>query len=420
MSRIKRVTRLFQSFSVVFTLTVILLLAANVAAHLIFLALRAKRPAVSTGVFFVSPMSEEGLAIRKRLFQTEDIDYLTALALGDPGIRPHTVLHFTEGEARPYYHVGVEGIRYESRWTDDLVWRWLSEPKRHTFVFGGSTTFGYGVPDDETVVAYLNRKKPHDIHLNFGVEAYDSIREVDKLIYLIRKGCRPRYVIFIDGINEVTTFAWSPFGALDKPRTIGLLLDRGEVPLIFGYPRRNNMLSALTFSFPVVQLFHWLKSHGRSESTYPHRDVNLEKIDWSELMYFYHNWDRIHVNRADGLAEELVDYYQGNISFVKQLGASLGFVPYFVYQPIGLLAKNQAFLRPEFKSSRQARIFETVNRRIRKEIAQNRLAMIDCSQAISPEHVGDSYVDSAHYSPKGNTLLAECIIRETGVTQSIE
>ncbi len=404
-----RLKRLLVSCSLLVVVTLATLLLINAIAYLLFVGLRSKREGVSVGKYFVSPLSPEGMAILKKVRGTDDEGLLRTLASGDPGIRPHTVLHFTEGFSRPYYTVGVDGVRYESGWSDEQVEGWMGETGTRSFLLGGSTAFGHGVTDDETLAAFLNRQEGEARNLNLGVEAYDSLREVDKLLHLLRKGRRPKRVIFLDGLNDVTTFAWTPYEAFDKPRTQGMILDRGEVPLVFGFPRRNNMLAAFTFSFPVVQLLHRLKAdQGAQAGAYRPKSPDREPIDWAELMRYYEGWDRIQVGRADALAQELADYYLKNIAFVRQLAEAFGFEPLFVYQPIGLLETDQPFLRPEFRESDSRRIFAVVAGRLRRDIESGRLDMIDCSQALSG--MSDGYVDASHYSAQGNRRLAECIL----------
>jgi len=79
------------------------------------------------------------------------------------------------------------------------------------FVLGGSTAFGYGVPDEDTIPSQLQRllgrvelARPPRVY-NFGRGAFDSTMErilFDKLITL---GPKPDLVVFLDGLNE---FYW--------------------------------------------------------------------------------------------------------------------------------------------------------------------------------------------------------------------
>jgi hypothetical protein len=86
---------------------------------------------------------------------------------------------------------------------------WPPDPQRmNVFVFGGSTTFGYGLPDDETIVSYLGECTPANsvrgrlAVYNFGREGYLSTQELILFQQLIKAGFVPQAAVFIDGIND--------------------------------------------------------------------------------------------------------------------------------------------------------------------------------------------------------------------------
>ncbi len=402
-----KIMELIDTACVIVAITIVLFLAINIGAHFY---LKSHPIAVISESYFLDEESSEGIEIRKRIFNTNDESLLESYVHA-PGIRPHTVLHFTEGAAQPHYKVGLEGIRYLPDWSDKFVQNLLSEQHAQTFVFGGSTTFGDGVPDSSTVVARLNAIDEEKTYINFGIEAYDTIREVDKLVYLLRKGYRPKSVIFIDGLNEVTTFARSPYELHDSPRAQGLILDRGQVPLVFGVPVKENRLLALAYSFPVSHvIYRFMNRKKDADDIFIRKSANVQGLDnWFELMDFHYNWASIHKNRIDELADEIIHYYQDNISFVRQLGDAFGFTAHFIYQPIGLLEPKQEFLLQEFYTSDYFAVYNGVDSRIRQAISQGFLMMEDCSRAISEAGLQGSYVDATHYSPRGNDILASCI-----------
>ena len=72
------------------------------------------------------------------------------------------------------------------------------------YFFGGSTTFGYGVEDRDTIPAQLEKISNNKLKVfNFGRGYYFSQQENDLLYELIRKGAPiPKYALFLDGINE--------------------------------------------------------------------------------------------------------------------------------------------------------------------------------------------------------------------------
>lgn len=67
--------------------------------------------------------------------------------------------------------------------------------------FGGSTTFGYGVSDSETIPAALERRLNQPV-INFGRSHYYSAQENILFLRLLESGYRPGAVIFLDGSNE--------------------------------------------------------------------------------------------------------------------------------------------------------------------------------------------------------------------------
>lgn len=411
MLKLAEITGFLKTVGVIVALTFLLFILINIFSSIY---LEANPIIKKSGNHFLGKNSYTGVEIRKKIFDTND-EVLLAEYSDSPGIRPHPVLHFTEGRSRPHYKVGIEGVRYLSAWTDETVKGLLAE-KNTTYVFGGSTTFGDGVPNDATVVAYLNYLDKDGRYVNFGVQAYDSIREVDKLIYLLRKGYRPKTIIFIDGLNDIATFARSPYEIHDTPRAQGLVLDRGQIPLIFGVPKSENMLLAIAYGFPVTHLIYRLMNKKHAGDAFIRKSANEHGLDdWLELMYFHYNWSEIHANRIEDLANDIIRYYRKNIDFVTQLGESFGFDAHFIYQPIGLLEEGQQFLKKSFFESDRFSLYKGVDSKIRMEIEFGGLKLKDCSRSIAESGVQGMYVDATHYSPEGNSVLANCIHKEVSL-----
>jgi lysophospholipase L1-like esterase len=88
----------------------------------------------------------------------------------------------------------------------------------NVFVFGGSTTFGYGVADEHTIASYLQpRLDPADGHVarvyNFGHSGYYSTQERILFERLVVAGRRPDVAIFIDGLNDFAAVDDAPITA---------------------------------------------------------------------------------------------------------------------------------------------------------------------------------------------------------------
>ena len=67
--------------------------------------------------------------------------------------------------------------------------------------FGGSTTFGYGVGDTETIPHILGELLDDNV-VNLGRGSYYSLQENLLLQSLLNSGLKPSRVVFLDGINE--------------------------------------------------------------------------------------------------------------------------------------------------------------------------------------------------------------------------
>lgn len=398
--------KLIRDASVMLLVTFILFVLANLGAW-IWLNNNSDDDRGIKGRWQVNPVSARGQELRKNALHTQDDELLRQLETA-PHLRSHTVLQFTSGVSTSAYKVGLQAIRYQSGWTDDSVEAMLRD-EDVVFVLGGSTTFGHGVENDDTVTAYLNRQDPDKTYLNFGVNAYDSLREVDKLLYLLRQGYRPSGVIFVDGLNDITTFCSTPYRAHDKPRTQGFLIDRGNPALIFGTPVTRNMLLGFAYSLPVTHAYYRLLKPS-ADLPYGSLNANSDLLDFRVLSHHYRNQFEYCDKNLEAVTEDWLRYYQENIRFIKGVAEGFGFEVDFVFQPIGVAERDNPFLNPSYFEGigfRTAREFTTS---AKNAIESGSLAMIDCQSAFADIDKSKAFVDATHYSPSSNDALASCIL----------
>ncbi|MCP5404831.1 MAG: SGNH/GDSL hydrolase family protein [Pseudomonadaceae bacterium] len=75
--------------------------------------------------------------------------------------------------------------------------------KGTVYVFGGSTTFGYGVKDNETIPAALERALSGKYKVfNLGAGGYYSTIERIRFLNLLAEGFVPEVAVFVDGLND--------------------------------------------------------------------------------------------------------------------------------------------------------------------------------------------------------------------------
>ena len=76
------------------------------------------------------------------------------------------------------------------------------------FIFGGSTTFGLGLPDSETIPSRIQERLKHETNrtdicvYNFGRTFYYSSQERILFESLLLSNQKPDMIVFIDGLNE--------------------------------------------------------------------------------------------------------------------------------------------------------------------------------------------------------------------------
>ena len=198
-------TRLYTIAGSIF-LTIILLLVLTSAGF--YLLEKLSGPDLGR----INPKVHDRIVARKRTdlstvypqYTNDEVDAL----LVETWSRPVGYEAFTQFRERPfnghYINVSSKGFRYIEK---QAAW-----PPRvnsfNIFVFGGSTTFGYGVADSETIPSQLQKELRQQLPnrkiavYNFGRSYYYSTQERVLYEQLLADGHRPHLALFIDGINE--------------------------------------------------------------------------------------------------------------------------------------------------------------------------------------------------------------------------
>lgn len=82
-------------------------------------------------------------------------------------------------------------------------------PKKVIHLFGGSTMWGTGVKDDETIPGFLQKLSPTNKFINHGLSGYVSRQSLESLINIINDKERIDGVIFYEGVNDVVVLCRS-------------------------------------------------------------------------------------------------------------------------------------------------------------------------------------------------------------------
>ena len=130
-------------------------------------------------------------------------------------------------------------------------------PAIRIFTFGGSTTFGYLVPDDQTWPSHLSRILNDRISTgsgNYRVEVTNYGRissfpseETAVFIDLLKSGHRPHLAIFMDGVN------------LGPEQDIGVLSE--TIKDGFRELQKPQLIGPAGRKIPIVRLASWIQRH---------------------------------------------------------------------------------------------------------------------------------------------------------------
>jgi len=181
------------------------------------------------------------------------------------------------------------------------------------FVFGGSTIWGVGSRNENTIPSLVSRALQEPGRLvacvtNFGEVGYVMTQEVFTLVLELEQGRRPDIVVFLDGYNDA--FAAFQSGTAGSPQN--------------EFHRRDTFA---TRERPYAAL---LKAGGQIV-----RDSGMYKL--AERINARRGTSATagppKTSRDERLAAQVVSVYSANVRLVEALGAAYGFKSLFYWQP---------------------------------------------------------------------------------------
>jgi len=292
--------------------------------------------------------------------------------------RPYECEVFTHMREQPYagkyVRVDPAGFRLgreHEQWPP-------SRQQQVVFVFGGSTTFGYGVADNETIPSFIQQwlqdKGKQVVVYNFGRGGYFSSQELVLFETLIREGVIPDGVVFIDGLNEF--FHWS-----GKPGGVNLC---------------GQMVEKKPFELPVMKLVRrvdgWLgKKLGMQQ------EENLVVIPEA---------------KDKQVIDDVIKRWLHNKHMIEGVAEKYGIKVLFVWQPVPtykydlnyhLLFDSVDDFGPNLRSKYGYEAMEEIMK-TRKEFAN----VMDLS-GMGADRKEWLYVDTVHYSAQFSQEIADMI-----------
>ena len=331
---------------------------------------------------------------REKPWAKELYDELDDLAYINRSFRYHPFLGW---DAKPYEgeYVNVDASGIRKTWNPDFP---PDVEPQTIYVFGGSTTWGMGARDQDTLPSHLSRLlnehgRPFVVR-NYGDIAYTFTQELINLILLLKAGHRPDYVIFYDGVNDV-------YAAYQSGRP-GSVIDCFHLPEKFN--ERMTPLRAFWIGVTGLLREHCMiyRYAGRLAGS------SGRPADFPEVGATFSD------EQLRDLAERVADDYATSHALLEPLSKAYGFDYLTFWQPVSLteehlLPEERLDIRTEDKA------LAAVHRYILGDLRERELKNFwDVSDALRGRDTL-YYLDYCHLTGQGNAAVARrmCEILET-------
>ncbi len=319
-----------------------------------------------------------------------------AVLLTETWSRPLAFDSFTHfSESRPfkgtYVNVTPAGFRPVK---DQGVWPPDNDTINVLFI-GGSTTFGYGVPDDRTIPSYFqelaSEKGERNVRVyNFGKAFYFSSQERIFVQKLLLEGVRPDLVVLIDGMNDFHHVTGEPTDV----RAV-----RSFFQGTLGWHKLLLEVRAIR-SWPLVRFLKpKLAAAFASGGDAPRPGRGASGDDGS----------------PDKLVDGAIDRYIGNLKIMDALAREFGFRNCFVFQPSPYYRtgpRSNLFVKPYIGDFANLHEYQRIGyARITRKVEQIKdrfdfLWLADMQEGLDR----NLYCDSFHYTADFNKLIAARIL----------
>jgi len=267
---------------------------------------------------------------------------------------------------------------------------WPPDPGQYNiFLFGGSTTFNYGLPDDQTIAAGLQndlrqRHPGQDINVyNFGRGYYYSSQELALFMRLLAQGYVPDMAVFIDGYNEFIFYRDQPYFSEDLNRYFQER-NQGLFKKAFKKHLAQSVLPSLLRKSPPG------KSQAQQEK---------ENIEYEKTVY----------QHKEEITRAVFKHYWANKRLIEALAREFGITPVFVWQPVAAYRYDLQYSPFPIPILDDVLIRYGYSRMA--ELARDGVPgrnFLWCADIQAQAREG-LYVDACHYNAKNSRNFASCI-----------
>ena len=246
------------------------------------------------------------------------------------------------------------------------------------YVIGGSTTFGYGVADNETIPAALQRELGPNISVyNFGRGFFDSNHELLLFVKLLFEKHPPDLAIFVDGPLEPRHRGEPNLWHTERLRNLDEAID--DTPAI---------ITRLVRKLPVTKFVNWLRVHLIGFASAADLEASPEHLE---------------------SAERAFARYKESKKFIENISTFEKVETLFVWQPTPTFDYDASLIPFRSTSDEKDEAQLAMYLLVRSAIQNGDVMDVAWCASVGKDVESLLYVDSAHYSPEMNRLAAKCI-----------
>ena len=255
------------------------------------------------------------------------------------------------------------------------------------WLFGGSTQFGWGVPDNETIASQLSTILAADgLHytvVNYGHTEFYSTQEATFFATLLRHGRKCDVAVFLDGLND-SRISSSDVPPMSVATSLGFLEEEDTAAAL------NSKYFIITPLFPPVRV----------------ADGVLRRLVPSR------RHERREVATLSSETFDPIGIYQFNMRMIRSLAEDHRIHVLFYWQPTAFDHMTGSHERS--KSLPCSENIPVLNDAVRKRVRDESFHSI--ADMFEQASYDDIYVDLAHYGDKGNGLIAQAIAKQIKAT----
>jgi hypothetical protein len=289
--------------------------------------------------------------------------------------------------------IDADGLRATWHPAESPAGRTDAKPPLKILMLGGSSLWGFGARDDQTIPSLVARGL-HESGVraeirNLAEIGYVSTQETIALMRELQAGYRPDVVLFYDGVNDTTSALLEgkptlTTNEINRVREFNLLQSPGRLTAALA----GNLIKS-TGSFRLAQ------SLGRRLGRGP---VTAYPSPSEEVL--------------QNLAEGVVQGYLGNVRLVEALGRQYCFRPVFVWQPVIFSKpKRVRFEEEEAEKYGWTRpLFQEVQGKITRTVELASDAAFHDLSGIFADFEGLVFIDFCHTTEKANVRIAEALV----------